>query len=443
MKRPYARNALAALAAALTLALLLAGGLTPLAALEWGGTLNNTTTPTYSGFAQDWSFQQEDKLALWLEAELNPRLSLTIQGSYTWSLDRPYLFDVDILRLQGRYPLKDSSVVDFSVGRFRAEDFSALLFSDNLDGAQVAWRLARANLSLTVGYLGLELQPVSTVSMSKLDYYKDEILAPPRLLEILHVELPELIGRQSLVVAAVAQQDLRAEDQLLEEGSYPAAVANKGGRLSTEYLGLALRGPLASALYYELFGYLGTGRMLSYSAIDAAYIYEWMLGGLLGAGLKYYREQWLSSRAELRVLLATGDEDYIDSFIEGNTEGLATTFTTISQPELALLFSPRLGNLVLAEASYSLKPAEFLQTLLRASFFLRPTLGRISDGRVDPAPTSSSRYLGFELDASARLRLFSDLGLVFTAGVFLPGSAFPAGSRQADFGMRAELSFSF
>jgi hypothetical protein len=258
---------------------------------------------------------------------------------------------------------------------------------------------------------------------------------------MLQVELPETLGRQSLVVAVVAQQDLRSEDQLLKEGD-PGPVAGAGGRLSTEYLGLALRGPLASALYYELFGYLGTGRMLSYSAIDAAYSYEWMLGGLLGAGLKYYREQWLSSRAELRLLLATGDEDYTDSFIEGNTEGLATTFTTISQPELALLFSPRLGNLLVAEASYSLRPAKFLQTLLKASFFLRPTLGRVSEGLVDPA-LSSSRYLGLELDASARLRLFSDLGLVFTAGVFLPGSAFPAGSRQADFGMRAELSFSF
>jgi len=301
-------------------------------------------------------------------------------------------------------------------------DFSALLFSDNLDGAQASWRLAKANLSLAVGFLGLQLQPVSTVSMSKTDLFDGSIWAPPRLLEMLQVELPELLGRQSLVAAVVAQQDLRAQDQL----------AAGGGRLSTEYLGIALRGPLAPSLYYELFGYLGTGR---------TYSYEWILAGLLGGVLKYYREEWLSSRAELRLLLATGDEDYTSSFIEGNTEGLATAFTTISQPELAL-FSPRLGNLVLAEASYSLKPAAFLQTLLKASFFLRPTLGRISDSQVDPA-LSSSLYLGTELDASARFRLSSDLGLAFTAGMFLPGAAFPTAVRQANFGGRIELSFSF
>jgi len=424
-------------AAAITLTLLLAGSL-PVGAVEWGGTLDNTTTPTYSAAAQSWSFQQEDKLALWLEAEFNPRLSLIVQGSYTYSLDRPYLFDVDLLKVQGRFPLNDSSVLDFSLGRFRVADFSALLFSDNLDGAQAAWRSASANLSLAVGFLGLELQPVSTVSMSWADINSTSTLAPPRLLEMLQVELPELFGRQSLVVAAIAQQDLRSEDQLLPEGP-SLEVTGQGGRLSTEYLGAALRGPLAGALYYDLFGYLGTGRMLSY--IDGAYSYEWVLSGLVGGGVRYFNEQWLSSNAELRLLLATGDEDFADSFIEGNRGGLATAFSSISQTELTLLFSPRLGNLIMAEASYSLKPAAVYQTLLKATVFLRPTLGPISDARVDPA--SASLYLGTEIDLMARLRLFSDLGLAFTAGVFLPGGAFQTSYREPDFGGRIELSFSY
>jgi hypothetical protein len=436
MKRTLGSAVVAALAAAL----FLAGGLPHASAIEWGGTVYNRTTPTYRGASQDWGFEQEDTLALWLDAELNPHLSLTTQGSYTYAQDRPYLFDVDLLKLKGRYSLRDSSMLELSLGRFQATDFTALLFNDNLDGAQVTWRPAKANLSLAVGFLGLELKPVSTVSMSKLDFYDDSTLAPPRLLEMLQAEVPELFAGQSLMVAVVAQQDLRSQ-ALVAEGDPGPPAADKGGRLSTEYLGVALRGPLAASLYYELFGYLGTGRMLSF--VDGAFRYQWMLTGLLGAGLKYYREQWLSSRAELRLLLASGDGDYTDSFLEGNTEGLATTFTTISQPELNLLFNPRLGNLLLAEASYSVKPAELLQTLLKATFFLRPTTGLISDGRVDPAPLSSARYIGLELDASARFRLFSDLGLVFTGGVFFPGAAFPAASRKADFGGRIELSFSF
>jgi hypothetical protein len=421
-----------ALAFAVLAVLALTGAVQSLSALEWGGKLDNTTTPSTSGF------QQKDKLALWLEAAFNPRLSLTVQGSYTFSLDRPYLFDVDILRFQGQFPLGDTSVLDLSLGRFRAADFSALVFDDNLDGAQAAWRSARFNLSLAVGFLGLELQPVSTVSMSWGDLNNTSLWAPPRLLEMLQAEFLELFGRQNLLVALAAQQDLRSEDQLLPEGP-SLEFSNMGGRLSTEYLGVALRGPLAASLYYDLFGYLGTGRMLSY--IDGAYSYEWVLSGLLGAGLRYFRPEALSSRAELRLLLGTGDADFNDLFIEGNQEGLANVFSTISKTELALLFSPRLGNLSLLEASYSLKPAAFLQTLLKATFFLRPVLGPISDARVDPA--SSSRYLGTEIDLAARLRPFSDLGLALTAGAFLPGGAFRTAYREAEFGGRIELSFSF
>jgi hypothetical protein len=73
--------------------------------------------------------------------------------------------------------------------------------------------------------------------------------------------------------------------------------------------------------------------------------------------------------------------------------------------------------------------------------FLRPSGGPISDPRVDP--TSSSRYLGTEIDLVARWRLFSDLGLAFTAAAFLPGGAFQVIYREADFGGRIELSFSF
>jgi len=47
------------------------------------------------------------------------------------------------------------------------------------------------------------------------------------------------------------------------------------------------------------------------------------------------------------------------------------------------------------------------------------------------------------VDLVARLRLFSDLGLAFTAGVFLPDAAFLAGWRQPVAGGRIELSFSF
>jgi len=215
-------------------------------------------------------------------------------------------------------------------------------------------------------------------------------------------------------------------------------VAGQGGRLSTEYLGVALRGPLGSLFYYDAFAYLGTGRMLSY--IDGAYSYEWMLTALGGGGVRYFREQWLHSRAELRFLLASGDADFAD-FFEGNRDGLATTFVTISRQDLALLFSPRLGNLALLSLSYSVKPLEMLQTGLSATLFLRPTAGPISDSRIDPA--SDSIYLGSEIDATANLRPFSDLGTALSLGLFMPGGAFRASEQDPQFRGKLEISLSF
>jgi hypothetical protein len=211
--------------------------------------------------------------------------------------------------------------------------------------------------------------------------------------------------------------------------------------LSTEYLGLSLRGPLSGSLYYDVFAYLGTGRTLSYIEATSTYSYEWLVSALTGGGLRYFREQWLNSRVELRFLLATGDTDYTVQFTEGNRDGLAATFVPITPAELALVFSPKAGNLALLSLSYSIKPIEILQTGLTAAVFVRPTLGLISDSQVDK--TSDSRYLGSEIDATAKLRPWPDLGMALSLGIFLPGGAFPAGERDSRFRGKLEISLSF
>ena len=420
--------------AAILILLLLA--LVPLAALDWGGTLDNATTYTWSGAS---SWLQQDKLALWLETELGPSLTLSAQGSYTFSNERYYLFDVDMLTLRGRFVLEGAgtSLLEFTAGRFGVSDFSGVVLADNLDGVEVLWRTPRANLALTVGTTALQLSPVSTVGMSWGDLSSTSLLAPPRLIEMVSLELPELFGRQDLLIALLLQQDLRSQTDLIQPGE-TVEVAGRGGRLSTEYLGVALRGPLPASLYYDLFAYLGTGRTLSY--LDGQYDYAWILSGLLGGGVRYFRQEWLSSRAELRLLFASGDSDYAN-FVEGNRQGLGTLFVPVSRPDLALVFTPVAGNLAVLELGYSIKPLPALQTQLTGFVFLRPTSGPVSDGRVDPA--SDSTYLGAEIDAIARYRPFSDLGLALSAGVFFPGDAFRSENQEVQFRTRLEISFSF
>lgn len=420
-------------------AALLLAALAGLPAWDWGGTLDNATTLTY---AANWLFLQEDKLALWFQTPLGASLELAMQGSYTYSSERPWLFDVDFLALSGSFPLpgETPSLLSFRAGRFSLADSSRLVLEDTVDGAQVRWQGPRLNASLAVAFTGLQLTPVSAVSMSWADINTTSLLAPPRLLEMAEVRFLELFKRQDLVVSFLAQQDLRSQELLLQDGD-AVEVAGQGGRLSTEYLGAGLRGPLGSLFYYDAFAYLGTGRTLSYLEADSVYRYQWMVTALVGGALRFYREAWLNSRAELRFLLSTGDADYTVQFVEGNREGLATAFVPVSQQDLALLFTPRLGNLVLLSLGWSIKPLEILQTGLAALLFLRPTAGLVSDIRVDPA--SDSAYLGTELDATASLRPFSDLGAVLSLGVFFPGGAFRADQQDPQFRGKLEISLAF
>ena len=89
-----------ALSALAVLAVLVAA---PLGGLDfdWGGFLYNDTELGVSqlGNSPVWSIAQKDRLAAWLDARFSPGcFSLSAQGSYTFTLDRPYLFDLDSLK---------------------------------------------------------------------------------------------------------------------------------------------------------------------------------------------------------------------------------------------------------------------------------------------------------------------------------------------------------
>jgi len=420
-------------------------------ALDWGGTNDIRTTPTFFFGSETATFLLEDKLALWLDAGLGEALDLVVQGSYTYSNERPLLLNLDLANINGDFLLEKGrpSRLAFTAGRFPLAEFSRKVLDASVDGAWLQWSNALVNTSAAIAFTGLQLgpqlypseriqlAPVSSVSMTWADRQEDSVLAPPRLIEMVDLHFPELFARQDLRVVLLAQQDFRAEDTFIVQEGDTTFTSGAGGRLHSAYLGIGIAGPLPVGLYYDLFSYVETGKTLSY--ISGVYEYAWMLSFLLGGSLRYYREDWLSSRVELRFLFASGDDDYTDQFIEGNTDGLATTFVPISLSNLALEFSPRVGNLAVVEIGYSLKPIDVLQTGITGYLFVRPTVGRISDTRID----GDSLYLGSEIDAIARLRLFSDLGAALSLGLFLPGNALGTAAGEPELRARLEISFSF
>jgi hypothetical protein len=419
----------------------------PTAAIDWdwGGSLDNATAfsvplrPTSHR-----AFEQKDKLAVWVDMQLNPKLTLSTQGSYTFTLDKYYLFDLDYLKAEAVFRPNLRGVF----GRFAFEEFTGHILNHTLDGFYFRWDQPKMELVGSVGFSGLLLKPASKIIMSSTDgadQGSDEVFfAAPRLIETLTAVFPQLFARQDLRIALILQEDLRPSDQVIQQGETdPHPPGLSGGRLHSFYLGAGLNGPIMPSLYYDSFVYFETGSTLSWIADPAlppdSYQYKPIVAFLGGFGVRYYLEHFLASRLELRGIFSSGDGDN-SSFLEGNTAGNSLLFVPISQETIGLAFQPQLGNLILVEASYSLKPLTNLQALLKTLFFLRPTAGSISVPGLYPA--SDARYLGAELDGVLNYRPWSDLGLSLSLGVFLPNpGAFD--SQYPRFTGQFEFSFGF
>jgi len=425
-----------------------------LSAFDWGGTVDNSTTLyTLDGV----NFDQWCKLSLWYSNRFGDSTELLALGSYTLSLED--LFIPDLERLQVSFSITPG--ISAVAGRFLFADFSGFVLNHPLDGLWLMYNLSRAIISAGVGYSGLQFNKTNQILMSQTDTADAEdtkkFLGSPRLIESIQVTLPELFKRQDLIVSLLSQQDLRPQGELLQEGEEDLNAGGLlGGKLHTIYLGLGLSGPISllDGVYHNTFLYTETGKTLSYvddptSSTLFIYQYEPILAFLGGISFDYYLEERSYSNIGLSILFASGDTDST-GFLEGNSTGLAMQFIPISRPSFGLIFSPQLGNIILAEINYSIKPfsksgspaLQNIQAELQILGYLRPNASPISEIGLDPA--SKARYLGFEVDGTVRFRPFSDLGSVLSVGLFLPNNgAFSGDNAKPQFLGRFEFSFSF
>jgi hypothetical protein len=348
------------------------------------------------------------------------------------------------------------SLYRYAIGRSPFTDFTGLVLDQNADGLSMTVEFPIVSVSAGAAYTGLLLKPSSTILLSRADVNDAAnpavIFATPRLLQLVQLTFPSVF-RQRITVEAIVQEDMRdtvldiatpGKTDLVQAGA-TTQDGTRGGPVSTQYFGLGLDGGITSSLFYNLYGYMETGQELQYTA--GAYAQVPILAYLAGAGIRWYAPNLLFSVAGAKLIIASGDQD-ASTVIEGNSAGDANSFSPITRGTVGYLFSPQLSNVMIAEASYSLKPlaglgaglADLLQAQARADVFLRPTTGAISEPGV--AAGTPSLYLGTEADLIVTARLFSDLGLTFTTGLFFPGSAFGAAAPlQYKAGLDATLSF--
>ena len=295
---------------------------------DFGGSIDDyssfpvTIAPGNVIFAPD----QRDKVAVWGDMHLGSAFSIAAEASYNFTLQVPFLINLDYLKIDWRVVPWLST----TLGRFTFMDFSGHVLNHTLDGAQFVFDLPVGRITTGIGFSGLQLKPVSLILMSRSDTADQSnsavFFAAPRLIEKLEVLFPGLFSRLDVNLSFIFQQDLRANDQLIQPGQQNQTVPGfSGGALTTEYFGLGLSGAIVSSLYYDGFFYWNAGSTLSYSPDSASvtgfsYQYSPIQAFVGGIGLRYYMEEALSSRVEIQGIFSSGDADST-SYLEGNSSG--------------------------------------------------------------------------------------------------------------------------
>jgi hypothetical protein len=428
-------------------------------ALDMGANLDNTTGFNYQ-FEGSATQTQRDKLALWLMADIGKYLKVSIQGSALFKLEEPYLFyDLDYAMIEGDFPklTGEVGIFKFDAGRIFVSDFTGKVLAHKIDGVNLELGFPFISLSAGIGYTGFLFKHSANIFLSRADEDDqaddDRYFAPPRLVGSVGIRFPELLLRQTLNLAFLYQFDLRQQYDIILEGT--TSESTTGGLLDSQYSGIGLSGPIVPPLYYDAFFYFNTGRSLSYVA-DASwasgysYQYKPILAFLTGGSIKLFLTELLKSRIELKFIFSSGDRDYEDEFLEGNTAGHAGTFVAINNPAFGLIFSPKVGNIYVFDLGYSFMPfseAEPLSTrsfqiALNAMAFFRPEAAQISEALLNTE--NNHPYLGTEVDAKINIRAFSDLGMAFKWGLFFPNAgedgAFLQGQKHVELYGQVEIS---
>ena len=402
-------------------------------AVDFGSILYNSTGMKYARSDNNVDFRQNDMAGLWVSANVMEMIDIYLRGSYTFSYsslnppDKPHFFDLDTLTIKntGNVPL----IV--TAGRFSDSDFSHYIFSNRIDGISAELNIPLLSAKATLGYNGLLFKERSTVIMTRADISdldnNSKLFASPRVIGGIDILFPELFLRQDLDVSFWTQFDLR---QFID----PAAGRSS---LYSQYYGLGLKGAIIDSLYYKTAFYFESG--LTYSAVNDNYSY--ILSYMGTAGISYYMDWLLFSRAGITFFYSSGDPDYTSTYYEGNAGGYSLMFIPISSTPFGKVFSPELGNIFLVKVDYSLKPFSFissrafggikdLQVDIEAFSFFRSTTGTISVTGLNSQ--SSSLYLGTEIDGNISIPMFSDLKAIISGGLFIPdnrsGGAFGGGS---------------
>jgi hypothetical protein len=402
---------------------------------DFGVTLD--TSSVVSTGVVDTTAQDVYKAAVWGELfqtmDKGGSLDLVAQGSYRYTVDRPYIFDVDLLRFTGLFAgaLGEGTAVELKAGRFNFSDVTKLILDQTMDGVQVALMFSGFQVRFAGAYTGLLLNPSSNIRISADDQQEandNSVFFGPK-----RVVAQAYLGSDSLALQALAQFDMRGN--------------SASQTIDTQYLGIVGTPRVTPNLYLDYNFTASYGQATSGSKTTN------LISAMGGFGFRVYAEDLGASRAHVKVTYATG---FTPIVLLTNNFSLED-FRPITQPSVGLAFSPPLANLLYLDVGYSFRPffknssniLSNIQPEVGARVYFRDPIPLLVSGTPadigvkDLNASSNALYLGTEVEAGVLARIFSDLGLSVRGGVFIPSSggsnAFTS-SRDIGFVLKIEAS---
>lgn len=333
------------------------------------------------------------------QAYFGDSVELFLRGSYTYTLDRAYLFDLERLYVQLRRvePFDQPGVATVRFGRTNTDEPTGIILSHPIDGVRTRASIRRLSLALDAGYTGLILKPVSRVFLSEADFddqVDDDVkLGPPRLLAQIRASVQDLIGRGDLTVGLIGQFDLRgqpdSDDETIE-------------RYHQQFLLVRMEAPVGRNIVYDLYA-----SAMFAQATEPGLETDNQFGVLGGASIDFIADSFLRSVLSFRLQAASGDDDNFSEFVP------------VTDPLVGAVLGAPTGGHALAGASYSVRP--FTSPGLTNFQIEAATRAIFGVGGDGSSPFSDEGYyIGQEVGLGFRFRPFSDFGIGVNADLLIP-----------------------
>ena len=335
--------------------------------------------------------------------------------------DERWIFDVDRLDLRWIAPeaVAENSVFRGSVGRFPFAETTGLIFDDRIDGASLSLDFPAVTTAVSAGYTGFLTKENSEVAVSAVsvddmnDREDDDIrFAPPRLVSNVSFVFPEIVGRQSMSLEALAQWDLR---DTIDEIDFE--------RVHSQYLYITGNGPITEALYYDVA--LAGGSLQRSTAADD--------GGSLDDP---EQEFGIAGHLRSELFLDEAGRNLVTTTLRygSGSQGPLDAFQSVAPSDIGVLEPVPVADTTAAILDYSFNP--FADR--RGAASRRLEIGAFAAVEYSGDLTETDSYRGAQFGSRLTTRPFSEFGAQVQGGARYDNSTdelLPIG--------RAELSARF